>query len=54
MNTGVAICRIGGIELVAIPDKSKVLIGANSVMDGEHEVARDSEDVLNPDVAQAG
>src|SRR5258707_14709025 len=54
MNAGVAICGIGGIEFVAIPNKSKVLIGANSVMVGESEVARDSEDIFNSDVTEAG
>jgi hypothetical protein len=52
-NAGVAVGRIGGVELVAASDPAQSRIGANSVIDGESKVSGDAEDVFHAEVMQA-
>ena len=53
-DAGVAVGRIGGVELVAASDPAQPRVRANGVLDGEGIVSGDAEDVFHPEVVQAG
>ena len=54
MDPGVAVRRVGGIELAAAADPAHVRTGADRVVDRKSEITGDAEDVLDADCAQPG
>ena len=52
MDPGIAIRRIGGIQLVGAADPAHRLTVDDRIIDRKGEVAGDAEDISDPDVME--
>src|SRR6516165_6161384 len=54
VNTSVAVRGVGGVELVAATDPAHVRASGDGIVDGECEIACNTEDILDPYLVQTG